>query len=417
MALAALVIRLAVMAFLYPEQLNPARDHWNFAFETGRIARSIVQGQGFGNPLFTNTGPTAFMTPVYPYIVAGVFEIFGVYSKASALVMLSLSSLFSALTCIPIFLIAQRNFNRRVALWSGWAWAFFPYAIYFPVERIWATWLSTLLLSLLFLITLHLERSVRLSAWVGFGLLWGFAALNEPVVLSVLPALAGWACYRLHQQGRRWKVPASAAALALLVVVAPWFVRNYRLCHQFVPFRDTVGLELVIGNNGETFHWRPLMAGPWHNEAEWKEFQQLGELGYMAKKKEQALDFIGSHPAWFAWMSVRRFAYLWTGFWSFDPRYLAQEPWDPPNIVFCTAVTVLAMLGLRRAFQDHPATAILYALVLFFFPLVYYVTHPEVYYRRQIDPMIVILAMYAAIPRPGLAQKPELQPAVELVEV
>jgi len=59
MVLVALVIRLAVVAFLYPERLNPDRDHWRFAGETGRIARSIVEGRGFSSPLHSNTGPTA----------------------------------------------------------------------------------------------------------------------------------------------------------------------------------------------------------------------------------------------------------------------------------------------------------------------------------------------------------------------
>jgi len=45
---------------------------------------------------------------------------------------------------------ARKLFDRRLALWSGWAWAFFPYAIYFPAERIWSTWLSTALFSVLF---------------------------------------------------------------------------------------------------------------------------------------------------------------------------------------------------------------------------------------------------------------------------
>ena len=41
MVLVALAIRLAVVAFLYPERLNPDHDHWRFAGETGRI--------GYGN--------------------------------------------------------------------------------------------------------------------------------------------------------------------------------------------------------------------------------------------------------------------------------------------------------------------------------------------------------------------------------
>jgi len=408
MVLVALTIRLTVMLFLYSEQLDPSRDHWSFAYETGRIARSIAVGQGFSNPLFSNTGPTGFMTPVYPYLLAGVFKLFGIYSTASALIMLTLNSLFSALTCIPMVLIARRSFGDRAGAWSGWAWAFFPYAIYFPVERIWATWLSTLLLSILFLIALRLEHSSEIGLWIGFGLLWGLTALNEPIVLSVLPALAGWACYRRQQQGHRWLVPLAASMFVLVLTVTPWFVRNYRVFHQFVPFRDTLGMEFMIGNNGDSFHWRPRVAGPWHNPGEWLAFQRLGELGYMARQKQESFAYIRSHPAWFAWMSLRRAGYLWTGFWSFDRAYLAEEPWDLPNILFCTAVTALAFVGLRRAFKTDRAMAALYGATLFLYPLIYYATHPEVYYRRQIDPMIVILAVYAVIPRERFAEEAEL---------
>src|SRR5262249_36207123 len=151
MVLAALIIRVVVMCFLYGEQLDPERDHWRFAYENGRLARSIAEGRGGSSPLFADTGPSAWMTPLYPYLIAGVFRIFGVYSTASAFVLLSFQALISALTCLPIFYLARELFGLRVGLWSGWAWVVFPYAIYFPVERIWGTWLSTLLVTLLFL--------------------------------------------------------------------------------------------------------------------------------------------------------------------------------------------------------------------------------------------------------------------------
>src|SRR5712692_3939339 len=193
MVLVALAIRLIVMGFLYQEQLDPDRDHWKFAYEDGRLARSIVEGRGFSSPLFEDTGVSAWMTPVYPCLVAGVFKVFGVYSTASAFVLLTFQALVSALNCLPIYYFAKKLFGMRVAVWSGWAWAFFPYAIYFPVERIWGTWLSTLLVSILLLITLYLEESTRLWHWVGYGLLWGFTTLNEPVVMTAWTLMKGWA--------------------------------------------------------------------------------------------------------------------------------------------------------------------------------------------------------------------------------
>jgi len=418
--LAALAVRLIVMMFLYREQLVPAKDHWAFAYEIGRIARSIAEGHGISSPLFADTGPSAWMTPVFPYFVAAVFKVFGIYTKASAFVLLTVDALTSALTCIPIFFIARRNFGLRVAKYSAWVWVVFPYGVYFPVERIWPTWLATLLLAVLFLLVLHLGETDSLWAWAGYGLLWAFAALTEPTLLSVLPFVSGWACYRLLRRGKRWVAPAAVSAIVFILVVAPWFVRNYRLFHQFIPFRDTMGLEWAIGNSGDSFHWRPREIGPWHNPAQWSEFEKLGELKYMAEEKQQAFHFIEGHWGWFARESVRRFVYVWTGFWSFNPRYLAQEPLDPPNVVFSTAFTLLMLAGLWRAWKRGGSVAALYAMVLLVFPAIYYVTHPEVYYRREIDPLMLILAMVAVTRWKGAPQDARVKsaglPSAERVE-
>ena len=397
MVLIALAIRLVVMVFLLDEQLDPQRDHWRFGYETGRIARSIVEGRGFSSPLFEDTGPTAWMTPVYPYLVAGVFKLFGVYTKSSAIVLVSLNALIASLICIPVFLIARKSFGEPVARWSGWAWVFCPYAIYFPVERIWETWLVTLLLCLIFLITLNLADDDRVWQWALWGLLWGVAALTSPAVLSVLPFLAGWIIYRRYRRGCSWVVNV-VAAIAFIAIVSPWFVRNYEVFHRFIPFRDNMGLVLRLGTKGEGLHWAHYEFGPWHNDQEWAEFKQQGELRYMDTKKRQALDSIRAYPGWYVWTSLRRVLYLWTGYWSLSRAYLAEEPLDPPNIAFCTALTILALLGLRRALRSDFGGNLPYALVLFSFPLIYYITSPEVYYRRPIDPFFVILSVVALLP-------------------
>ena len=395
MVLVALAIRLVVMGFLYPEQLDPERDHWRFGYENARLARSIAEGRGLSSPLFEDTGPSAWMTPVYPYLIAGVFKVFGIYSTASAFVLLSIQALISALTCLPIFLFARKLFGARVAWWSGWAWAVFPYAIYFPVERIWGTWLSTLLVSILFLMSSYVEKSTRFWHWIGFGVLWGFAALNEPLVMAAWPFMTGWSCYRLSRQKLRWAAPLLASVLALFVVVAPWFVRNYSVFGRVIPFRDTLGLELHVGNHGDLSHWHPYWSGPWHNPEEWQAFKDLGEVRYMDREKQRGAAFIRSHPGWFVVATVRRFGYIWTGFWSLDKEYLAGEPLDLANFFVCTALTILMLAGLRRLWKKNYALAVYFALILFFVPLPFYITHPEVYARRQIDPLILVLAVYA----------------------
>src|ERR1700732_3859253 len=73
MVAAGLAVRLAGISFLYRDWLDPfLLEHWAF----GRVARSLVAGHGFGN-VFADTGPTAVVSPVYVYLLAGVFRLLG----------------------------------------------------------------------------------------------------------------------------------------------------------------------------------------------------------------------------------------------------------------------------------------------------------------------------------------------------
>src|SRR5438309_265503 len=391
MALAALVVCLAVVPFVYRAWMDPfVLEHWAF----GVIARSIASGHGFGSP-FADTGASALLPPVYSYLLAGIFKVFGIETKSSVLAALSLNSLFSALTCIPVYLLAKPALGERVAKWAGWGWAFSPYGIYYGADWAWSTCLVTLELACLFLFAWKLENSRRTRDWVWFGLLGGFAALTEPVTLSVVPLLGLWTVYRRYRLRLPWKLPMFAAAVAALLLMSPWLIRNYELFHRFIPVRSGFGLELYIGNNGYSQRWVNSSLHPNHNDAELSEYERDGEIAYMDHKLQQAKAYIRAHPAWFAWMTARRILYMWTGYWSFDRTYLKDEPLDPPNIFMNTSMTILGLLGLRRLFQWDRALAVRFVIVLACFPLVYYISHPETYYFRPADPLIVVLAAVA----------------------
>src|ERR1700726_3555440 len=79
-----------------------------FEQETGSIARSIANGSGFSNPFGRDTGPTAWLTPVYPLLVAAAFKIFGIFTTRSFFFLVFLNVLFSTAVCIPIFYVGAR---------------------------------------------------------------------------------------------------------------------------------------------------------------------------------------------------------------------------------------------------------------------------------------------------------------------
>jgi Dolichyl-phosphate-mannose-protein mannosyltransferase len=425
--LAALAIRLVAVSFFYHDTWNPRRDFWPFGWEVGRVARSLAEGHGFASPFGGSTGPSALLTPVYPLLLAGIFKLLGIYSKLSAFAILSLDSLFSALTCIPVFYLARRSFGRTTALWAAWAWALFPYAIYLSATFVWESCLAGLLVATLLLLTLHLKEQPNprawpaRAAWLGYGLLWGLTALVNAAALALLPFLAGWALYRpsppkghpapstgneLRSAGglsrklprpAGWLPQAALFSLALVVTLLPWEARNYRTFRQLVPLRDNFWLEVWTGNSGDTLDWRNDAANPAHNKVERAQYDRLGEARYMAAKRREALDFISRHPREFLVTSFRRFVYTWTGYWSFNPIYLAAQPYDPANICFDLPLTLLMLVGLQQAFRRARAVALPYALTLVVYPIVYYVTHPEIQYRHVIDPEVAILAVFGAL--------------------
>ena len=156
--LIALLLRLAVLSFGTTYHITPRRDHFQFGWEMGRIARSIATGNGFSSPTDLPTGPSAWAPPLYPYILAGVFKLFGVYSHAAAWGILAFNSIFSSLTCLTLYWIAQRMYGLTVARATAWTWAFFPYAIYWPTRVVWETSLTAFLLSLALLLTLRMAN-------------------------------------------------------------------------------------------------------------------------------------------------------------------------------------------------------------------------------------------------------------------
>src|SRR5579884_1411574 len=108
---AAFVLRLAYILIAHTYKVKPDEDYFSFGYEMGRIGRAIAMGRGFADPFGPQTGPTAWEPPLYPYLIALVFKLTAIYSHASAFILLTINSIFSSLTCIPIFLISRKCFS------------------------------------------------------------------------------------------------------------------------------------------------------------------------------------------------------------------------------------------------------------------------------------------------------------------
>src|SRR5499427_8504052 len=143
-----------------------------FDQETGNIALSLEAGHGYGNLFRKDTGPTAWLAPVYPFLLFLVFRFFGAMTLASFFVAVLLNALFSAAATFPLYAIARRVAGVPIATLTAWAWAFLPAGVLMPFEWIWDTSLSVLLATSLLWVTLRVAEASKRSWSVAYSLLW-----------------------------------------------------------------------------------------------------------------------------------------------------------------------------------------------------------------------------------------------------
>lgn len=368
-----------------------------FMYESADIAVSLAQGHGFSSPFRISTGPTAWMTPVYPGLLASVFHLFGIYTFNSFLAAAALNILFVSLACIPIFYAGRKIAGVGLGAGAAWLWAIFPNSILLTYESMWEACLSGLLAAIILWATLELAESDRPIDWIGYGLLWGFTLMTNPTLLSVLPFLLLWLAWRAHKERHAWLIlPVLALAVALLCCL-PWTMRNYSVFHRFVPLRSVLGLQLWLGNNPQA---QPPWLGTLHpinDEAERQQYIAMGEMNYMREKKREALRYIEANPRHVAHMSWLRFVSIWSGGTAQPWRDLQQSDsgWFDYVLLFNIFAGIAALAGIillaaRRSIYLVPLAA--FPLI---FPWAYYLTLALPRYRLPIDPIVMLLAAVA----------------------
>jgi hypothetical protein len=366
-----------------------------FLQETGNIARSLALGKGFSDAFREGTGATAWLTPVYPLLLAGIFRIFGIFTAASFIGAVTLNIAFSAAACLPIFYSGRKIAGVSVGAAAAWFWAVFPNAIMIPFEWVWDTCLTALLAALILWFTLKLAESVRARDWCLYGLLWGGALMTNAALASLLPFLLGWATYHASRRGRQILGLVALAVSMMLLCCTPWTVRNYVAFHRFVPLRSTFPFALWLGHN-PVFDPRSPVTTRVTAYEEGREYKRLGETAFMQKKWTGALNFIRTHPALEVILFERRFVAFWAGLDSPFKRFLETESLGDRIVLLANFLASLGTLGgLVAVWIKWRHYAFVLSAVPVIFPWIYYATEPYLRYRQPIDPILMLLTALA----------------------
>ena len=363
--------------------------------EMGLLARSLLGGLGLSSPFGGSTGPTAFIAPGYPLLIAAVFRLFGEETRLSAAAIMSGQAVLGVLTVWLLMHIARSLFGQRTALVAGLLWSCSFPLLWIPTI-FWDTSLSICLGMGLLALVLRLREHVSPGMWLFLGAYCAITALINPALLPVLAAFLLWLAWQARSGSRSHVL---LAALSFGIVFAPWPLRNARVFHAFIPLRTTIGFELWMGNHEGASGYLEQRLFPMYNQVELAEYRRMGEIGYTAHKSALAWQYMESHPARFLSLAGIRFLRFWTGTGT-----KGGSPFFALHACLTSAFGLAGLWLLRR--QHSNALATLFAAPLLLFPLPYYCTHAEFRYRLVLDPMLTLLASYFVVEARSAVTRP-----------
>jgi hypothetical protein len=366
------------------------------ATEYAHIGWSLFQGEGFANLFGRDTGATAWMPPVLPAILAGLFWIRNGNRDAVMVLLIVMQTLVLIGTGFLVLALVRKT-TKHVG--TGVAATAFSVGLlqHFRLcfQRTDDCWVVLLALDLLIAgLTWFdpLGSAWRAAVW---GIVGGICSLINPVIGFAWGALSLPVAWRR----RGWFAVSISLAVAGLTL-APWTIRNYLVLGRWIPVKSNLAYELYQSQCLQAdglIQRATFLHHPGRPNKEAQEYDTLGEIAYLDYKCKQFWQAVRPDPKDFAERVAERFlgATLW--YVPFDRNEGAVRPW----VFWCSrfihplpfmAVLVLLLTAFRQPLDWAQWTV----LGVYLFYLLPYVVIG--YYERYAVPLLaakVLLVVWA----------------------
>ncbi len=255
------------------------------------VAVNVATGKGF---TFLDQ-PIAFQGMLYSFMLGHFFKLMGTTSVISAK---SLNIVLGMGTVILSYLImckltARKGLRYAVLLITS----FMPHLVAYTNTLGTETMMSTLLAGVIYLQLHGGDKRWRLPL---IGILTGLCALTKPFYMAypVVIALGQWL------SGKQYKTILRDAGVVLaimVVMIAPWTVRNYQAYGRFIPVSYNSGFVMYLNNNANNIHGGWMSLDTIHKTPDLqKKIDQHLEYGNKSVKlaSDIELDFKKEAQAW-----------------------------------------------------------------------------------------------------------------------
>jgi len=236
--LVSLITRIALI-FIYGNNLHIGSDDLNYVKSAvALVKRGIFTFHNYNEP-------TVFVMPLYPFFLATVFIIFG-YGFSGMQAVRLIQALFSCITIYFAFRISKKLFNRKTGLIAALLTSFYPPNIVTPGYILTET-LFTMLLYILLYYSLEYAQNPSIPGFMILGIIWVAATLCRPTAALYPILLFFYMLVRFRTKVKDMMVLGLAMVIPFILIIAPWWVRNYREYNEFIPLASSSGNPMLQG--------------------------------------------------------------------------------------------------------------------------------------------------------------------------
>ncbi|NLE37857.1 MAG: glycosyltransferase family 39 protein [Pirellulaceae bacterium] len=380
------------------------------------LGRAIASGEPYR---FGNAESRVFRTPGYPLLLAPLFLIGGpetppVWGRV-------LGACFGTLSVLGVWWLARRLFGPEAGRLAGAAAALYPEAVAGSILVLGeAPFCPLMLANLALWIAAWQSDSPRRAFWTACaaGATAGAATLVRPSWLLFLPfAIAaglileratGWAedeslntgGASARRGGPLWL--GAAMFLGLVVVMAPWWIRNAAVIGHFVPTSLEVGASLADGLGPQATGASDMAFVDRVIEQERLEPNSPAvpfEVQLDRRMREDALDWAWRHPG----RVIRLASVKFVRMWNVWPNEASLSGWSVRLLVMLTYVPVvfLGILGAAKTIRRG------WPYWLCWFPAIYFTLLHVVFvssirYRQPAMLTLIVLAAGVTVRKIGI---------------
>jgi len=356
--------------------------------DEGRFINEAIKMSQIGE--FWNFKDRAWEMPLTAILYSAFYTILG--NERDLIIIVRLfQSLLLILQAVLLYKISLKIFDDKISAFLTFVIVlFYPFFIYYQALLLSETLFNTILVVSFYYIYKWYENDFILDKTFIFANVFLVLSIYVKGTLSILPPLLLAVFFLMNKYELKGTLKVLLFSIGFyIILMSPWWIRNYSIFNQFVPLTTSSGKVLYLGNNPANKFGGNDMAVDVNVE----EFVKIALIEDELEKnrvfKEKAIEFIKNNPDRFLELMILKLK----RFYNIIPNAekFSQGYYKWVSLLSYGAIFILFLASIFIHIKYFKRLSAIYILFLYF-TLLHMIFIASLRYRLPLELFMILLS-------------------------